>query len=82
MNERSTYPLNANNGALPDDIIVGAEGISVALYGPEEGARETNIRRIYHAVAKGDLPTFKLGGRVHARRSTILAWIEKQEARS
>ncbi|ACA18249.1 hypothetical protein M446_3876 [Methylobacterium sp. 4-46] len=64
---------------MPDDVIIGAEGISVAIYGPEEGIRETNIRRIYHAIAKGDLPTFKLGGRVHARRSTILAWIEKQE---
>jgi hypothetical protein len=82
MDGSLTRSLSANDGALPDDIIVGAEGISIALYGPKEGARETNIRRIYHAVAKGDLPTFKLGGRVHARRSTIMAWIEKQEARS
>jgi hypothetical protein len=79
MTERAA---GANGGALPDDVIIGAEGISVALYGPEEGTRETNIRRIYHAISKGDLPTFKLGGRVHARRSTILAWIERQEARS
>jgi hypothetical protein len=80
MTQISTRPLGANATGLPDDpVIVGAENIAVVIYGETEGQREGNIRRIYHAISKKELPTFKLGGRVHARRSTILAWIESQE---
>ncbi|WP_336490360.1 DNA-binding protein [Methylobacterium nigriterrae] len=79
MTETVARSLSADGSGLPDDVIIGAEGISIAIYGEEAGQRETNVRRIYHALAKGDLPHFKLGGRVHARRSTIMAWIEKQE---
>lgn len=67
--------------SAPDDpVIVGAENIAVVIYGEIEGRREGNIRRIYHAISKKELPTFRLGGRVHARRSTIMAWIAAQES--
>lgn len=66
--------------ALDDPVIVGAENIALVIYGETEGKREGNIRRIYHAISKKELPTFKLGGRYHARRSTILRWIEQQES--
>lgn len=80
MMKDSTRPSGANAAGLPDDpVIVGAENIAIVIYGKIEGQREGNIRRIYHAISKKELPTFKLGGRVHARRSTILAWIENQE---
>ena len=82
MLEDTTRPSGANDTGLPDPVVVGAEPIAIEVYGPEEGKKETNIRRIYHAIAKKELPTFKLGGRVHARRSTIRKWIEKQEAGS
>lgn len=62
-----------------DVVIVGAEAIAVVIYGETEGKREGNIRRIYHAISKKELPTFKLGGRVHARRSTLMRWIEQME---
>lgn len=76
-----TRPAGANDAALSDDpVIVGAESITKVIYGEIEGQREGNIRRIYHAISKKELPTFKLGGRVHARRSTILRWIEQQES--
>jgi hypothetical protein len=75
-----TRSSGANATGLPDDpVIVGAENIAIVIYGEAEGQREGNIRRIYHAISKKELPTFKLGGRVHARRSTIMAWIESQE---
>jgi hypothetical protein len=80
MIENATCPAGANATGLPDDpVIVGAENIATVIYGEIEGQREGNIRRIYHAISKKELPTFKLGGRVHARRSTIFAWIENQE---
>ncbi|WP_245293423.1 helix-turn-helix domain-containing protein [Methylobacterium sp. CCH5-D2] len=73
--------MGANDTGLSDDpVIVGAENIAVVIYGETEGRREGNVRRIYHAISKKELPTFRLGGRVHARRSTILAWIERQES--
>lgn len=80
MNANETRPSGANATGLSDDpVIVGAENIAVVIYGETEGRREGNVRRIYHAISKKELPTFKLGGRVHARRSTIEAWIERQE---
>ena len=80
MVERMTRSSSANDIGLPDDpVIVGAENIAKVIYGEVEGQREGNIRRIYHAINKKELPTFSLGGRVHARRSTILRWIEAQE---
>lgn len=81
MTQTATRSLGANDTGLSDDlVIVGADNIALAIYGEIEGRREGNVRRIYHAISKKELPTFKLGGRHHARRSTILAWIEKQES--
>lgn len=81
MKETATRPSGANDTGLSDDpVIVGAENIAKVIYGEIEGQREGNIRRIYHAISKKELPTFKLGGRVHARRSTVLRWIEAQES--
>ncbi|WP_336490870.1 hypothetical protein [Methylobacterium nigriterrae] len=42
-------------------------------------ASEPDRQRVYHASDQLGLSTFKLGGTICARRSTILAWIEKQE---
>lgn len=81
MSKDTARPLGVNDTGLPDDpVIVGAENIAIAIYGETEGKREGNIRRIYYAISKKELPTFKLGGRVHARRSTILRWIADQES--
>lgn len=80
MSTTETRLMGANVTGLPDDpVIVGADNIARVIYGEVEGQREGNIRRIYHAIAQKELPTFKLGGRIHARRSTILKWIESQE---
>lgn len=81
MSNDAARSTGANDTGLPDDpVIVGAENIAKVIYGEAEGRREGNIRRIYHAIKKKELPTFSLGGRVHARRSTIMQWIEAQES--
>lgn len=81
MSKTQTRPASANDTGLSDDpVIVGADNIAKVIYGDIEGQREGNIRRIYHAISKKELPTFRLGGRIHARRSTILAWIAAQES--
>lgn len=80
MTQTATRLAGANATGLSDDpVIVGAEEIAKVIYGEVEGQRAGNIRRIYHAIQKKELPTFSLGGRVHARRSTIENWIAQQE---
>ena len=81
MSAISTCPAGANGDALPleDDILVGVEAIAVFIYGPEKGREPRNLRRTYAAVAKGDIPTFRLGGKIHSRRSTICQWIAASE---
>jgi hypothetical protein len=73
----TTAPFNSAD--LSDDVLIGVEDISVFLYGPEHGPKETNLRRTYHGIAKGDIPTFKIGGKRHARKSAILKRIAEQE---
>ena len=79
MDAETTRPSGANDEALPDDILVGALGISKFLYGEEGGSKETNLRRIYHAMAKREIPFFRLGGKIHARKSAIRQRIIQQE---
>lgn len=78
MSANATRPTGANDTGLPlsDDLMTGAEAISKFMFGD---ATDTNKRRVYHASDKLGLPTFRLGGTLCARRSTILAWIAKQE---
>jgi hypothetical protein len=40
-----------------------------------------NTRLIYHLAQTTDIPIFKLGGLLCARKSSLLAWIERQENR-
>lgn len=66
---------------LADDLLHGADEIARFIYGDtgDEKTAESNRRRVYHANDKHGLPTFKLGGTMTARKSTILKWIEAQE---
>lgn len=60
-----TLPLSA-------DILRGADQIADYL--------GLDRRAVYHAASHGKLPVFHIGSIVHARRSTLVAWIAKQEA--
>ncbi|KQQ29433.1 hypothetical protein ASF53_19570 [Methylobacterium sp. Leaf123] len=79
MTSNATRPSGANATGLPlsEDLMTGAEAIAKFIFG---NATDTNKRRVYHAAAELGLPTFRIGTTLCARRSTILAWIEKQES--
>ncbi|MCJ2131602.1 DNA-binding protein [Methylobacterium sp. E-045] len=78
MSVAATRPMGVNGSGLPlaEDLMTGADAIAAFMFG---SASEANKRRVYHAADKLGLPSFKLGGTLCARRSTILAWIESQE---
>ena len=50
------------------DLLRGAEEIAQFLYGDRER------RKIYHLVATSNLPVFKLGSMICARKSVLLKW--------
>jgi hypothetical protein len=59
-----------------NDLLRGAEAIAEFLY----GSRELR-RNIYHLVATSNLPVFKLGSMICARKSALLKFVADQEAR-
>jgi excisionase family DNA binding protein len=63
--------LEASNDNLAADLLRGADAIAAYLGFPR--------RTVYHAVAKGHLPHFRIGETVCARKSTLTTWIEAQE---
>ncbi|MCW5706776.1 DNA-binding protein [Shinella sp.] len=63
--------MEAANDNISNDLLRGADAIAAFLGFPR--------RAIYHAVAKGHLPSFRVGDTVCARKSTLTAWIVEQE---
>ncbi|SRR6266851_7503674 len=61
---------------LAKDLVIGAFDISTLLYGSPKFRR-----RVFHLAEKGNLPHFTLGGKLHVRKSTLLASIWAQESR-
>lgn len=59
---------------LSTDILIGAAAISEFLLGDA-----SERRRIYHLAAKNELPCFRLGAVLCARKSTLLDWIKSRE---
>ncbi|RWC04220.1 MAG: DNA-binding protein [Mesorhizobium sp.] len=64
--------MDLSNDNQPGDLLMGAAAIAQAL--------GITRRQAYKLIYAGDLPTFKLGGTVSARRSSILATIAAKEA--
>jgi len=58
------------------------EGSVDLLYGLAAIAKHVGLtaRQVEHLVAKGELPTFKLGATICARRSTLAKHFAAQEA--
>lgn len=56
---------------LPGDLLIGAQAIAKVL-----GVKP---RQVYHLLYEGDMPSFKIGGNVAARRSTLAKWLEEKE---
>ncbi|CAN7501847.1 helix-turn-helix domain-containing protein [Mesorhizobium caraganae] len=61
---------NDNSG----DLLMGANAIAATL--------GITRRQAYRLIYGGMLPTFKLGGTVSARRSSLLRWLSEQETRA
>ncbi len=57
---------------LADDLLNGAKEIAAFMGLP--------ARSIYHAIEAGTLPCFRIGAKICARKSTLLAWVASQEA--
>ena len=57
---------------LAEDLLNGVRAISKFTGLPE--------RSIYHAVEAGKLPHFRIGAKICARKSTLLAWVAAQES--
>ena len=59
---------------LADDILRGADEIAQYIFGDPK-----QRRKVYHLAANSNMPTFKLGAMICARRSVLLKWIGDQE---
>jgi hypothetical protein len=68
--------MSEEEGEFAKDMLRGAEAIATFLYGDPD-----TRRKVYHLVATSNLPVFKLGSMICARKSVLLKWIEAQEGR-
>lgn len=68
-------PTTGDLRPLAGDMLRGADAIAEFLLGDPKKRRQ-----VYHLAEKGNLPVFRLGQTLCARRSTLLAWIAEQEA--
>ena len=75
-------PLTASrHGTKPpatiaDDLLRGADEIAEFVFGSKR-----HRRKVYYLTgdAKTRMPHFRIGSVLCARKSTLLAWIERQE---
>ncbi|WP_028748011.1 helix-turn-helix domain-containing protein [Rhizobium mesoamericanum] len=63
--------MQAANDNLADDVLEGATAIAIFM--------NLKARQVYTAVSAGHIPHYRIGSNLFARKSTLLAWIAKQE---
>jgi hypothetical protein len=68
--------MSGDDPKFSDDLPRGAEAIAQFLFG-DPGQR----RKVYHLAATSNLPVFKLGSTLCARKSVLLQWVKAQEER-
>jgi hypothetical protein len=66
----------APSPALADDLLLGVGSIAEFIYGNDS---QKNRRRVYHLHATGQLPTFRMGNRVSARKYRLVRHVEELE---
>lgn len=59
---------------LSDDLLFGVNAIATYL--------GVSTRRVYYLLETGELPGFKMGGRWHCRKSTVIQRIAELETTS
>ena len=67
--------MNDADPKISGDMLRGADEIAEFFYGDKD-----QRRKVYHLVATSNLPVFKLGSMICARKSILLKWITDQEA--
>jgi hypothetical protein len=67
---------NTTTDSFADDLLCGADQIAAFLFGD---ARQR--RKVYYLAETSRLPVFRLGSKLCARRSVLIAWIASQERR-
>ena len=80
MEESEKQGGSDTDGACPtfaDDLLFGADQIAGFMFGDPK-----KRRKVYHLVETSRLPHFRIGAILAARKSTLIQWIEKQEARA
>lgn len=65
------------NRPLAHDILRGADQIARYIFGDAQFRR-----KIYHLAQTENLPVFRLGNMLCARKSKLLRWIEEEEGKS
>jgi hypothetical protein len=55
-------------------LLYGGDAIAVFIWGDA-----TKRRRVYHLAESAQLPVFRMGATLCARKSRLLEWIEQQE---
>ena len=69
------------------DILEGADEIGEFLFGddPDPSARRHRLRRVYRLTSEvkpdDQLPVFRIGSLLFARRSTLMRWITEREGK-
>lgn len=69
--------LNESQPSPGEDMIEGAGSIAKFVFGSEK-----ERRKIYHIFERHDFPAFKIGGKLYARKSSILKWLAEKEQRA
>ncbi|MFZ0425220.1 MAG: DNA-binding protein [Xanthobacteraceae bacterium] len=68
--------MTETDGEFSKDLLRGAEAIAEYLFADRKLAR-----RVYHLTATSNLPHFKLGAMICARKSVLIKWVTDQEGR-
>jgi hypothetical protein len=58
------------------ELIGGGDGIARFLFG---SADERSRREVYHLAENHDLPAFKVGNKLYARKYRLREWIKARE---
>ena len=61
------------------DLLHGCPAITEFVFGNRDSK---NVRKIYRLSENSDFPTFKMGGVLCARASTLMSYFEKKERRA
>jgi hypothetical protein len=61
---------------IAEDLLIGASAIAAWLYNDPK-----KRKKIYYLAQKTNFPHFKMGSKLHARKSVLRHWWDAQERR-